>query len=166
MKRCGSRRVCLPSTFNHKNIHFHNQRELLPRTRSINLEIHQLRITQSHLSPNPNSSPQTSNMAPTRSKKRKSTESTTSIDVQNFPAPPQMVHTKTRSPARTPTNRSPIKKQKMGITLAQKQALIDNLQLESKATNVALFTHLLTTSQQSLNAPGSSEHSIIYKHKD
>ncbi|KAH6723613.1 Borealin N terminal-domain-containing protein [Leptodontidium sp. 2 PMI_412] len=69
-------------------------------------------------------------MAPTRSKKRKSTESTTSIDVQNFPAPPQMVPTKTRSPARTPTNRSPIKKQKMGITLAQKQALIDNLQLE------------------------------------
>ncbi|PVH78920.1 hypothetical protein DL98DRAFT_516416 [Cadophora sp. DSE1049] len=69
-------------------------------------------------------------MAPTRSKKRKSTESTSSVDVQNFPAPPQMIPTKTRSPARTPPNRSPIKKQKMGITLAQKQALIDNLQLE------------------------------------
>ncbi|KAH7398062.1 Borealin N terminal-domain-containing protein [Cadophora sp. MPI-SDFR-AT-0126] len=69
-------------------------------------------------------------MAPTRSKKRKSTESTSSVDIQNFPAPPQMIPTKTRSPARTPTNRSPIKKQKMGITLAQKQALIDNLQLE------------------------------------
>ncbi|KAL2070984.1 hypothetical protein VTL71DRAFT_14010 [Oculimacula yallundae] len=69
-------------------------------------------------------------MAPTRSKKRKSTESTSSVDVQNFPAPPQMIPTKTRSPNRTPTNKSPIKKQKMGITMAQKQALIDNLQLE------------------------------------
>ncbi|KAK0103219.1 hypothetical protein ONS95_005253 [Cadophora gregata] len=69
-------------------------------------------------------------MAPTRSKKRKSTESTSSVDVQSFPAPPQMIPTKTHSPTRTPTNRSPIKKQKMGITLAQKQALIDNLQLE------------------------------------
>ena len=70
-------------------------------------------------------------MAPTRSKKRKSTESTSSVDVQNFPAPPQLIPTKTRSPARTPTFRSPIKKSTMGITLGQKQALIDNLQLES-----------------------------------
>jgi hypothetical protein len=71
-------------------------------------------------------------MAPTRSKKRKSAESTNSIDVQNFPVPPQIVPTKTRSPLRTPTTRSPIKKPAMGITLGQKQALIDNLQLESK----------------------------------
>jgi hypothetical protein len=70
-------------------------------------------------------------MAPTRSKKKKSTESINSINVQSFPAPPQMVPTKTRSPARTPSNRSPIKKQRMGITAAQKQALLDNLQLES-----------------------------------
>ncbi|KAI9052688.1 hypothetical protein LZ554_002966 [Drepanopeziza brunnea f. sp. 'monogermtubi'] len=69
-------------------------------------------------------------MAPTRSKKRKSTESTGSEDIQNFPAPPQMIPTKTHSPARTPPNKSPVRKQKMGITLAQKQALIDNLQLE------------------------------------
>ncbi|EKD20962.1 hypothetical protein MBM_00075 [Drepanopeziza brunnea f. sp. 'multigermtubi' MB_m1] len=69
-------------------------------------------------------------MAPTRSKKRKSTESTSSEDIQNFPAPPQTIPTKTHSPARTPPNRSPIRKQKVGITLAQKQALIDNLQLE------------------------------------
>jgi len=69
-------------------------------------------------------------MAPTRSKKqRKSTESTTSVE-----APSQTVATKTRSPARTPPNRSPIKKVKMGITLGQKQALIDNLQLESEKT--------------------------------
>ncbi|PBP26213.1 hypothetical protein BUE80_DR002789 [Diplocarpon rosae] len=71
-------------------------------------------------------------MAPTRSKKPKSTESTSSVDIQTFPVPPQMIPAKTCSPARTPTSRSPIKKptQKMGITMAQKQALIDNLQLE------------------------------------
>ncbi|KUJ11359.1 uncharacterized protein LY89DRAFT_786968 [Mollisia scopiformis] len=71
-------------------------------------------------------------MAPTRSKKqRKSTESAGSVDIQSFPAPPQMVPTKMRSPATTPpNNRSPIRKPKMGITAAQRQALIDNLQLE------------------------------------
>jgi hypothetical protein len=72
------------------------------------------------------------NMAPTRSKKqRKSTESAGSVDVQQS----QIVATKTRSPARTPSNRSPIKKVRMGITVGQKQALIDNLQLESKCPN-------------------------------
>ena len=70
-------------------------------------------------------------MAPTRSKKRKSTESTNSADVQNFPAPPQLVPTKQESSVKTPV-RSPSKKVSMGITLGQKQALIDNLQLESK----------------------------------
>ncbi|CAL3966217.1 unnamed protein product [Diplocarpon coronariae] len=71
-------------------------------------------------------------MAPTRSKKPKSMESISSVDIQIFPAPPQTIPTKMRSPTRTPTNGSPIKKQtrKMGITMAQKQALIDNLQLE------------------------------------
>ena len=73
----------------------------------------------------------TRDMAPTRSKKRKSTESASSVDVQSFPAPPQMVPTKARSPKRSPTSRSPIRKPKMGITIGQKQALIDNLQLES-----------------------------------
>jgi len=72
-------------------------------------------------------------MAPTRQKKRKSTESTTSVDIQSFPAPPQLVPTKMQSPTRTPTSRSPIRKQAMGITIGQKQALIDNLQLESMA---------------------------------
>ncbi|KAE8445901.1 hypothetical protein EG329_012680 [Mollisiaceae sp. DMI_Dod_QoI] len=77
-------------------------------------------------------------MAPTRSKKqRKSTESASSVDVQSFPAPPQKVPTKTRGPATTPSNRSPIRKTKMGITAAQRQALIDNLQLEG--TNFEVY---------------------------
>jgi hypothetical protein len=72
-------------------------------------------------------------MAPTRPKKRQSNESATSLDIQSFPTPPQLIPTKARSPARTPTNRSPIRKPKMRITVTQKQALIDNLQLESQS---------------------------------
>ncbi|KAI0124679.1 Borealin N terminal-domain-containing protein [Xylariales sp. AK1849] len=48
-------------------------------------------------------------MAPARTRKRKSDRSTSSVDVEH---------------------RSPIKKRKMGLSVAQKQALIDNLQLE------------------------------------
>jgi len=70
-------------------------------------------------------------MAPTRQKKRKSTDSTTSVDIQSFPVPPQLVPAKMQNHTRTPTGRSPIRKQAMGITIGQKQALIDNLQLES-----------------------------------
>ncbi|KAI9743492.1 MAG: hypothetical protein M1818_002805 [Claussenomyces sp. TS43310] len=71
-------------------------------------------------------------MAPTRTKKRKSTESESSVDLLSFPAPPaqKTIPTKKGTPARTPTSRSPIRKQAMGISVNQKQALIDNLQLE------------------------------------
>lgn len=113
---------------------------MLATSRSIHIAIAPATYTPPVYCPSPRSNPQTANMAPTRSKKRNSTESTSSVDVQKFPAPPQMIPTKTRSPARTPTNKSPVKQQKMGVTLAQKQALIDNLQLESKATNIPLFT--------------------------
>ena len=82
-------------------------------------------------------------MAPTRSKKRKSTESTestestnSSAEISNFPAPPQMIPTKSQSPVRTPTHRSPAKRARTGITMGQKQALMDNLQLESKNSPV------------------------------
>ncbi|TAQ87377.1 hypothetical protein B7494_g4293 [Chlorociboria aeruginascens] len=68
-------------------------------------------------------------MAPTRFKKRRSTESTCSVDVQSFPAPPQLIPTK-QTPMKTPSNRSPIRKAEVGITASQKQALLDNLQLE------------------------------------
>ncbi|PSS22969.1 hypothetical protein M430DRAFT_16913 [Amorphotheca resinae ATCC 22711] len=68
-------------------------------------------------------------MAPTRARKRKSTESS-SADIPSFQTRSELVPTKTASPAITPTNRSPIRKRKMGITSRQKQALIDNLQLE------------------------------------
>lgn len=74
-------------------------------------------------------------MPPIRGKKRKSVESTMSNDEelqQNAAvdiAMGQTVPTKTGSP--TTSEESPCKKMKTGITLAQKQALIDNLQLES-----------------------------------
>ncbi|KAI0379737.1 Borealin N terminal-domain-containing protein [Hypomontagnella monticulosa] len=58
-------------------------------------------------------------MAPIRAtRKRKSNQSTSSIEDQKIP-------TMKGSPSR-----SPIKKRKLGLSLAQKQALIDNLQLE------------------------------------
>lgn len=64
-------------------------------------------------------------MAPTRP--RQPNMSIESLDTSAFPAPPQ--DRIDRSPTKTPT-RSPIKKVRRGITLKQKQALIDNLQLE------------------------------------
>lgn len=71
-------------------------------------------------------------MAPTRSKKRKSTELQSSVDVSSFPVPQAHITTmETRDPAGTPPGRSPARKVSKGITMNQKQALIDNLQLES-----------------------------------
>ena len=49
--------------------------------------------------------------------------------IASFPVPPTMVPTKQDDEHHTP-ERSPAKKN-MGITQAQKQALLDNLQLES-----------------------------------
>lgn len=65
-------------------------------------------------------------VAPARTKTRNS--SSPGNATANFPAPPKMVATK--SPARTPIA-SPGKKT-LKITQGQKQALIDNLQLESR----------------------------------
>lgn len=72
-------------------------------------------------------------MPPLRSKKRKSSTDISSIaSMQDFPAPPTTtVPTKLDKAARTPT-RNPNKRPNLGITYEQKQALIDNLQLESK----------------------------------
>ncbi|KAI2616416.1 Borealin N terminal-domain-containing protein [Hypomontagnella submonticulosa] len=57
-------------------------------------------------------------MAPIRAtRKRKSNQSTSSIEDQKIPT-------------KGSPSRSPIKKRKLGLSLAQKQALIDNLQLE------------------------------------
>lgn len=51
--------------------------------------------------------------------------------MNSFPEPPsQTMSTKIQTPVRTPTSRSPIKKARIQITANQKQALIDNLQLE------------------------------------
>ncbi|CAM1507093.1 Fc.00g067340.m01.CDS01 [Cosmosporella sp. VM-42] len=67
-------------------------------------------------------------MAPTRSKKRASDQSTASVRKQVAMAD-QKIPLRAGSPS-TPHQRSPIKKRKGGITLIQKQALIDNIQLE------------------------------------
>ncbi|KAL8294087.1 hypothetical protein RB601_001582 [Gaeumannomyces tritici] len=65
-----------------------------------------------------------------RSRKRKS-EMMTADDTPGTPeTADERIPTKSGSPVRTPTRGSPIKRRKIGISLAQKQALIDNLQLE------------------------------------
>ncbi|KAJ3496198.1 hypothetical protein NLG97_g2831 [Lecanicillium saksenae] len=62
-------------------------------------------------------------MAPTKSKKRGSDQSTASTRQRGVKVPVKEEPT-------TPTERSPIKKRKAGITLQQKKTLIENLQLE------------------------------------
>jgi hypothetical protein len=62
-------------------------------------------------------------MAPVRTKKRGSDASSSKQAASHRNTLP------TSSPA-TPMHRSPIKQRKMKISLQQKQALIDNLQLE------------------------------------
>ncbi|KAI9778147.1 MAG: hypothetical protein M1839_008356 [Geoglossum umbratile] len=69
-------------------------------------------------------------MAPLRSKQRKASDSSAGSVARNRSPRTRKVATKTGSPARTPKkNTSPIQKRR-GVTQAQKQALIDNLQLE------------------------------------
>ncbi|ATY63435.1 hypothetical protein A9K55_008026 [Cordyceps militaris] len=62
-------------------------------------------------------------MAPTRSKKRGSDQSTASTRQRGVKVP-------VREEPTTPTERSPIKRRRACITLPQKQTLIENLQLE------------------------------------
>ena len=85
-------------------------------------------------------------MAPTRTKKPRSSTGTSST------APPQTVAL--QLPARTPIH-SP-QKRSMTITDGQKQALIDNLQLESEHFPSHSMTQVLTSSQ-SRNARESYE---------
>jgi hypothetical protein len=66
-------------------------------------------------------------MAPTRSKKRGSDHSTTTVSTHHK-------HRLTSSPS-TPIQKSPAKRRKIAISVHQKQALIDNLQLESKSSS-------------------------------
>jgi hypothetical protein len=63
-----------------------------------------------------------------------------------------MTYSKTGLSTTTPHHRSPIKKRKMGISLAQKQALIDNLQLESKYAGNQKTCGTSLSSKQSRNA--------------
>ncbi|KAK5654948.1 hypothetical protein OQA88_6705 [Cercophora sp. LCS_1] len=66
-------------------------------------------------------------MPPLRGKKRKSEQSTMSYDEPSQDLASQKVPTKTGEEA---SQESPFKKRKVGITAAQKQALIENIQLE------------------------------------
>jgi hypothetical protein len=68
-------------------------------------------------------------MEPLGSRKRKSDQISVSTEEQyTADIGSQKIPTKTGD---AEPNESPLKKQRVGITLAQKQALIDNLQLES-----------------------------------
>lgn len=92
-------------------------------------------------------------MAPTRPKNRGSS--------------PLADNKTTMVPISTPTQRSPIKQRKMGISAQQKQALVDNLQLES--TIFPESHHGISTGAnidlQSRSAPEGFEHSTICRHK-
>lgn len=69
-------------------------------------------------------------MAP-RGTKRKSDETIPDNVEDAHDVAPQTIATKAGSPSRSSGQDSPRKKQRTGISLSQKQALIDNLQLES-----------------------------------
>lgn len=62
-----------------------------------------------------------------RGRKRKSGDSVASNDGPAMQETGTMIPTKADSPT---THESPSKRRKVGLTLAQKQALVDNLQLE------------------------------------
>ena len=66
-------------------------------------------------------------MAPVRQKKRGSDQSMASASRHGATANSKVP---LKSSPSTPRHMSPIKKQRMGVTVQQKQALIDNLQLE------------------------------------
>lgn len=67
-------------------------------------------------------------MAPTRQQTRRSTRDSTSCS----PSPSRQIPIKSGiTPHRSPIRRSPVKELKMqGLTIAQKQAIMDNIQLE------------------------------------
>lgn len=68
-------------------------------------------------------------MPPARGTKRKSNQVTMSDDEPTTPnVAGQKVPTKSGTPSR---DESPLKKRKLNFTAMQKQALVDNLQLES-----------------------------------
>lgn len=65
---------------------------------------------------------------PPRGRKRKSDQSVAS----EADDAPNMTATTTTTTMATKTKESPSKRRKVGVTIAQKQALIDNLQLEGE----------------------------------
>lgn len=96
-------------------------------------------------------------MALIRTKSNKS--SSEDDQINDFPRPQTVT---IKSPARTPTSHG---MKAIGITQGQKQALIDNLQLESNIPlSIAILIHVVDIVQLQ-NALESYEPSIPCKHK-
>lgn len=70
---------------------------------------------------------------PPRGRKRKSDQSVAS-EVDDAPNMIPTTTTTTTTTTATKSEESPSKRRKVGVTIAQKQALIDNLQLEGEST--------------------------------
>lgn len=99
-------------------------------------------------------------MPPKRAKKNASSASDDAIP--SFPAPPT---THTAPPEETHTPEQSPRKQAVGITQAQKQALIDNLQLESMQYRNAEQEATSDAHSQSPNARANYAHSMPSKRK-
>ena len=118
--------------------------------------------------------PQLGNMAAPRGKKRKSEQSAVSVDDHDAQTAKQVPVTKASEEI---LEESPRKRRRLGISINQKQALIDNLQLESKIIYNMPHTrvsHAIPSFEsrigivnsvcvlQSPNGPGSSEPTVTY----
>ena len=75
-------------------------------------------------------------MAPTRTQKQNTSASSEDIAIPTFPAVPTNARTIVETGTSTPDGN--VVKSSVGITRAQKQALVDNLQLESMADHTRL----------------------------
>jgi hypothetical protein len=119
----------------------------LPIRRDISTYMHTIAPQLAHrktnitvLSPCPSKSPRqqqhnSHEMPPRKQKQIASASASASSNelIPSFPAPPAMLPTKTGEEDTHTPERSPAKRGAMTITEAQKQALMDNLQLEGKA---------------------------------
>jgi hypothetical protein len=81
---------------------------------------------------------------PPRKQKQIASASASNDLIPSFPVPSAMLPTKTGDEDTHTPERSPAKRGAMTITEAQKQALMDNLQLEGKALGIFATEAMLT----------------------